>query len=113
MQQNMMLQQQLNQTNQGLANLQSLLVAGLVPNLGSVTGHQVMFNYLGHWYPLASNGGGGGLSGLGFGRGMNTSRMAGSGGGGTAGGGIGRGPAGAGAIGAPPTTAGNGVPLGR
>jgi hypothetical protein len=110
MQQNQLLQQQLNQTNQGLNNLQSLLVAGLVPSIGSVTGHQVTFNSLGHWYPLASNGGGGGLSGLGFGRGMNNSRLAGSGG---AGSGIGKGPAGAGGIGGPPTTAGNGVPLGR
>jgi len=94
-QQNLVLQQQLAQTNQNIANLQTFLATGVNPNV-SITGHVSVFNSLGHWYPMASNGGAGGGGSGGFGRGMSRP------------GGSGMSRPGAGT----PTTAGSGVPLG-
>lgn len=94
-QQNMLLQQQANLTNQSLANLQNFLAYGINPNL-PITGHGSVFNSLGHWYPSARNGGGGGgmVGGYGMSRGgVSSLGMP----GGTPGG---------------PRTAGSGVPLG-
>lgn len=94
--QNLQLQQQLNMTNQSIANLQNFLTTGVNPNL-PITGHGATFNNLSHWYnnPPTRGGGGGGFyggglptSGLGMvqGGGMTGNRAA--GGGGTAGSGV-------------------------
>lgn len=104
-QQNLMLQQQLNLTNQNISNLQTFLATGVNPNLG-VTGHGVVFNNLGHWYPSAPNGGGGG-GGTGGGIVAPRSAMPLSGTGGAGGPGAMGGGAQAG-----PRTAGSGIPLG-
>ncbi|HEX4608451.1 MAG TPA: hypothetical protein VH092_09615 [Urbifossiella sp.] len=104
--------QQLNQTNQAVANMQQFLAYGVNPVL-SPTGRGATFNNLSHWYPTYRGGGssvgaagGGGLSGYGGyspqggATGMMGAAMT---GGGAAGGGGG----------ALPTTSGNGIPLGR
>jgi hypothetical protein len=59
-QQQLQMQQQIGQTNQNIANLQNNLQNGrfLNPMIGP-TGRGAGFNNLGHWYPLARNGGGG------------------------------------------------------
>src|SRR5262249_11277786 len=58
--QNQLLQQQLNFNNQSIADLQTYLTtAGVNPNL-PITGRGATFHSLGHWYPQARNGGGGG-----------------------------------------------------
>jgi len=107
--QNMMLAQQLAQTNQNINNLTQFLATGVNPNF-PVTGHPAMFNYLGHWYPTLSGGG------MGGGMGMVGGAMMGGGGmqrtagagytppGGGAGGGAGGNNA--------PRTAGTGIPVG-
>jgi len=61
-QQNLVLQQQLLQTNQNLAGLQTFLATGVNPNL-PITGRGAVFNSLGHWYPASRYGGGGGGGG--------------------------------------------------
>jgi hypothetical protein len=71
--QNQMLAQQINQTSQQIQGLQTFLATGINPNLG-ITGRGATFNYLGHWYPSARNGGGGG-GGMGGGVGMNRPLM--------------------------------------
>ncbi|MBN9522459.1 hypothetical protein J0H58_28720 [bacterium] len=60
--------QQLNQTNQAVANLQQFLAYGVNPVLAP-TGRGATFNNLGHWYPtyrgqgVAFGGAGGGFGG--------------------------------------------------
>jgi hypothetical protein len=104
-QQNMMLQQQLSLTNQTLNNLQQFVATGVNPNYPA-TGHGAVFNSLGHWYPMASMGGGAGMNRNGLvGSMMNNSRI----GQRTAGNGS---PVGMGAPGAPASkTAGSGIPV--
>ncbi len=68
--QNNMLQQQLNYTNQSIANLQNFLSNGVNSNL-PITGHGATFNNLGHWYNNSPTGGGGGG---GFGGGLSGGR---------------------------------------
>jgi hypothetical protein len=58
-QQNFLLQQQLNLTNQSLNTMQAFAPYGVNPYL-PLTGRGAVFNNLGHWYPMARNAGGGG-----------------------------------------------------
>jgi hypothetical protein len=71
MDQQFQIQQQLQATGQNLANFQNAVANGLVNPFLPVTGRGATFNNLGHWYPLARNGGGGG----GFGGGSGGYRM--------------------------------------
>ena len=100
-QQNAAIFQQLAQTNQNIANLQTFLATGVDPNR-SITGHASVFNNLGHWYPYSRFGSGtSSFMGGGFGGGLNRpsamSSASRAGGAGNT---------------ARPTTAGSGIPLG-
>ncbi len=112
--------QQLNQTNQAVANLQQFLAYGVNPTLAP-TGRGATFNNLGHWYPtyrgqgvaFGGAGGGGGFgpiapTGQGLGAtGMMGAAMTGAATVGAFGGGGGGGGA------AAPRTSGSGIPLGQ
>lgn len=110
-QQNLLLQQQLNLTNQNLQGVQSFLANGGVNSNLPITGRGAVYNSLGHWYPSSRYGGGGGGGGVfmaprtgGLGSMVGGGAMLGAG----ANSGVG-GPGGASGVG---RTSGSGIPVG-